>query len=82
MARTVRIKLDHAGMAALLRDPALVDDLAARAQRIAAAAGEGFKSEARAGRRRALAMVWPDTAEAVRAELERRALTSAIDAGR
>lgn len=60
----------------------MVGDLAARAARIADAAGEGFDSEARVGRRRALAMVFPATPEAAVREQTDRVLTKAIDAGR
>lgn len=83
MARAdVRIELNSAGVQQVLQSAGVAGDLAARAQRIAASAGEGFASSSTTGRRRALAMVWADTAAARRAEATEAALTRAIDAGR
>lgn len=76
----VRIRLNSAGVRDLLRS--LEPDLAARAARIARAAGPGFESSSTSGRNRALAQVWAETPEAMRAEAKDRALTRAIDAGR
>lgn len=81
MAR-VDIELNSAGMAELLRDDGVRQDLERRARRIAAAAGPGMAVQSSRGRRRALAMVWTDTPEAKRAEAKDRKLTRAIDAGR
>jgi hypothetical protein len=77
-----RIVLNRKGVAELLRHPAIVADLDERAKKIAAAAGPGMESEAQAGRKRALALVWTGTREAREAEARNRSLTRAIDAGR
>lgn len=78
----IRFDINHAGVAELLNHPALVADIEARCARIAAAAGEGFKYEAKAGRDRAIGVVWSYTNQAKAAEARDRALTRAIDAGR
>jgi hypothetical protein len=83
MARSsVRIRLDHGGMRALLRSSAMVDELRDRAARIAAAAGEGFGSEAFAGRNRAIGAAFPLDIKAWQREQSNRVLTRAIDAAR
>lgn len=79
---STRIKLNSKAVRDLLRSADMVADLDERARRIANAAGDGFKSEARAGRSRALASVWTAGREAREAEARNRALTRAIDAGR
>ena len=78
----VEFKLDAAGMRALLRDEGVKADLARRARNIAASAGPGMSTSSSRGRNRALAMVWTDTPEAMRAEATSRKLTRAVDAGR
>jgi hypothetical protein len=82
VATKVRIEMNSAGFRALLRSQPVLDDLARRADAIAAAAGEGFEADARVGANRARASVRTATAEARRAEAVDKALTSAIDAGR
>ena len=82
MADRLEIKLDAAGMRELLRDEGVKADLARRARNIAAAAGPGMSTSSSRGRNRALAMVWTDTPEAMRAEAKTRKLTRSIDAGR
>lgn len=79
---TDRLELISAGMRDLLRSEEVCADLGRRAAAIAASAGPGMASESEVGRRRALAMVWTDTEEAMVAEATDRKLTSAIDAGR
>lgn len=76
------VKLVSKGMRDLLRSDEVRSDLAERARRIAAAAGPGMAYSSTIGRRRALAMVWTDTPEAMVAEAHGRDLTRAIDAGR
>lgn len=76
------IRLDSAAMRDLLRSDEVRDDLERRARRIAAAAGPGMAASSTRGHHRALAMVWTDTPEAMRAEATDRRLTRAIDVGR
>lgn len=76
------VKLVSAGMRELLRSNEVLGDLDRRAKAIAAAAGPGMASSSTRGRRRALAMVWTDTLEAMVAEARDRKLTIALDAGR
>lgn len=82
MATPVKIELNSAGVKALLRSPEILADLRARAERIAAAAGEGFEADSMIGRSRARADVFTETFAARRAEATGRALTRAVDAGR
>lgn len=77
-----KIKLNSRGMAELLKSAAVLADLRARANRVAAAAGPGMEVEARVGRTRARASVRTATPEARRAEATSRKLTRAFDAGR
>jgi hypothetical protein len=79
---TVRIKLNSGGVRELLRSSEVENDLKGRAQRIAAAAGEGMVATSTVGRRRALAMVRTASTKAMVAEATERRLTMAIDAGR
>jgi hypothetical protein len=84
MATQVRIELNRAGVRELLRnDPGIRSDLTRRAERIAAAAGDGFVAHsAQAGAHRARAAVVTETWEAAAAEATHHTLTRAIDAGR
>ncbi len=82
MASTVRIEVNSAGIGALLKSGEVEAMLLAKAERIAAAAGEGFEASSRVGKTRARASVITATRAAKLAEAEDRALTSAIDAGR
>lgn len=78
----VVIKLNRAGVRELLRSKEVQDDLAARAERIAAAAGDGFDASSFVGANRARASVMAVSIEARIAEAKDRTLTRAIDAGR
>lgn len=78
----VRIRLNRAGIRELLRSPGVQADLAARARRIAAAAGPGHVVDVEVGPNRARAAVITDSVDAMVAEATRRSLTRAIDAGR
>jgi hypothetical protein len=81
MGATIRIDLNKAGVRELLNCPAVCADR--RAQRIAAAAGEGMEAKPATPRRnRARAAVVTESWDAKRAEATDRALTRAIDAGR
>jgi hypothetical protein len=77
-----RIKLNKAGVAALLRHPRMQADLDRRARRIAAAAGSGHRVESSPTRLRARSVVVTDTYEARRREATNRSLSAAVDAGR
>lgn len=76
----MKIKLNNAGFRALRTDPAVVADLRARAERIAAAAGDGFEvSEKTVPRNRAHATV---RAESDAAKRDNNRLLIALQAGR
>lgn len=81
MAGDVKVKLNRVGVKALLCDPGVEADLLRRAQRIAAAAGEGMLAESGIGRTRARAWVVTATPEAMHAEATSRRLSSAVQAG-
>ena len=83
----LKIKLNSAGVGELLRSPGVQADVNARAARIAdaAAAGPGggtFSHDIETIRKRAHATVRTADTAARRAEMNNRALTRAIDAGR
>lgn len=80
--KSVRVALNPKGIVALLQSQAVADDLAARGERIAAAAGEGVEVRSTTNRDRAVTFVTTATTEARLAEAEDRTLTRAIDAGR
>lgn len=82
MASLVRIVLNRAAVRELLTSEKMREDLGARAQKIAEAAGEGFESSTYTGKTRARATVTAVSIEARVAEARDRALTRAIDAGR
>lgn len=78
-----KVELNLKGFNALRSTPEVMADLQARADRIAAAAGEGMVAEqVYVGKDRARVAVYTDTIEAKKAEAEDRALTIAIEAGR
>lgn len=78
-----RVVLNGAGFKALLQSAAVQADLKSRADRIAAAAGDGMVAErVYLGRNRSRVQVYTDTLEAKRAEANHQALTRAIGAGR
>ena len=80
------LKLNIPGFVALRNSPEVQADIKARAERIAAAAGDGFvvspvtTNMSRSGRAR-VAVITGD-ADAMLAEANDQALTRAIDAGR
>ena len=78
----LKVALNRAGVRALLRSPEVEADLLARAERIAAVAGEGFEASAVVGATRARASVITATTDARLTEARDRTLTRAIDAGR
>lgn len=82
MGAKVTVKINRAGVRALLTGPEMQADLARRAAAIAEAAGEGMVADAGVTGSRARAAVITQSVEAMRAEAEDRALTRALDAGR
>jgi hypothetical protein len=82
MANDVRVVLNHANIAKLLKSAGVAADLEERANRIAAAAGDGMEVTTLTGRTRARASVRTATFKAREAEATNRALTNALDAGR
>lgn len=80
--KSVRLKLNQAGVRAILGSAEVAAELEARGQRIAAAAGPGHRVDVTKNRDRAVVFVTTDTTEARKAEAESRALTRAVDAGR
>jgi hypothetical protein len=77
-----RIKLTMSGPRQVRQSAGVAADMAARAGRIAAAAGAGMEVNTNMGPSRARASVVTATSDARRAEASGRALTRAIDAGR
>lgn len=82
MATKIRVDLNSEGIAELLKSTELQNELDRRAQRVAAAAGDGFEADTYIGRDRARSVVRATTAKALRAEAQDRALTRALDAAR
>lgn len=80
--KSVRVKLNRAGVVKLLHSAETTADLERRGDRIAAAAGPGHRVDVERNRDRAVVFVTTDTREAREAEAEQRKLTRAIDAGR
>lgn len=78
----IKVVINRKGVRNLLRSDAIKGNLAERANRIAAAAGEGFVADSSVGRNRAHASVVTATFDAQKAEAEDQVLTRAIDAGR
>ncbi len=82
MAGNMRIKINRAGVVALLTSPEVFADLTRRGNAIAAAAGDGVEAQTTRNRDRAVVFVRTETFEARKAEATDRSLTRAIDAGR
>lgn len=86
-ASAIRVKLNSEGALAILQGTDVMDDLVARAQRIAAAASAGgsggtFLVEQEVTTERARVVVVTADADAMVAEARDRSLTRAVDAGR
>lgn len=77
-----KVTLRKANIGLLLKSAKVQAELKARADRIAAAAGEGMEASVRVGRRRARASVITATEQARENEARHRSLTRALDAGR
>lgn len=81
MAGKAKVTLNHAQFRALRNDPAVVNDLYARAQRIAAACGPGYEASAQTGRNRARASVITATKESRRDNAKHNTLVKNMGAG-
>lgn len=79
---SVKVKLNRAGVKALLRSDEVRRDLEARARRIATAAGPGMTATSEVGKTRARAVALTATTEARIAEARTGDLSRALDAGR
>lgn len=82
MAKTVKIKLNGAGVRELLKSNEVASDLERRAQAIANAAGAEYEVVQSQSSQRARAKVQPATARAYYDNLENNTLARAIGAGR
>lgn len=78
----LRIKINKAGVVALLTSAEVYADLTRRGTAIAAAAGDGVEVQTTRNKDRAVVFVRTESYEAKKAEAESRSLTRAIDAGR
>lgn len=78
----IRIEVNSEGIQSILKSDEVRELLRAKAERIAAAAGEGFEASSMIGKTRARASVITATRAARLAEATDRTLTMAIDAGR
>lgn len=84
MAGSVRIEITPGAIQEILKSPEVQNELGARADRIAAAAGgePDYEVEVLVGATRARASIRTASFEAMRAEANDRTLLSALDAGR
>jgi len=84
MPSTVRIEITPGAITEILKSPEVQADLRARAERIAAAAGdsEDYEVDSRVGATRARASVRTASYAAMKDEAKNRTLTRALDAGR
>lgn len=80
--KKTKIRFNYDGFNAVRRSEGVKQDLQARAERIAAAAGPGFETRATINPGRAGVLVYAESYEAAVAEATDKALTRAIDAGR
>lgn len=78
----IQVRMNSDNVREYLRSESVEAMLRAKAEAIAAAAGDGFVAESMIGQNRARASVRTDTVEAMRAEAESHLLSRAIEAGR
>lgn len=78
----LKMNLRKANIGSVLKSAPVQADLKARANRIAAAAGEGMVASVQVGKTRARASVITATQKARENEARNRSLTRALDAGR
>ena len=81
-AVVTRIEFHSDAFVEVMQCEAVQRDLGQRAERVAAAAGDGFEARVSVGETRARAVVITGTAEAREAEATDKVLTKAIEAGR
>jgi hypothetical protein len=79
---TVRVKLKIKGVREVLKSAPVQSEIARRAQRIAAAAGEGFESVVKPHKYTARAFVQTVGLEGAKRQYEEAMLESSMDAGR
>lgn len=82
VVKSIRVKLNPAGIRALLQSQELTADLERRGERIADAAGEGHEVTVTQNRDRTVVFVRASTFEAKQSNAENNDLLRAIDAGR
>lgn len=78
----VRVKLKQKAIRELLKSAPVTSDVARRAKRIAAAAGDGFKAVVKPHKYTARAFVQTDTQAGRRRQARDAVLERALDAGR
>lgn len=78
MSKLVRFKLDRAGVRALLKSGAMQDVLAEQADAVAGRCGGGYETRSGMASTRALATVYPATAEARRDNHKNNTLEKAL----
>lgn len=78
----MKLKINNAGVQALLKSPGVRADIERRVQQIAAAAGDGMEASVEDGPKRVRGSVITATTDARVAEATNRSLTAALDAGR
>lgn len=81
MARRIRVKINSAGAAALLKSGEVAADLERRAQSIQAGAGVGYTADVRQGRTRQRAMVRTDSFDAARDNAKNNTLLKNLGRG-
>lgn len=77
MAKKVKIELNTAGVRQMLRSPEMQVICKEHAQRIIDMCGEGYDMDVHIGQNRCNAMVWADSWEAKRNNLEHNTLLKA-----
>lgn len=82
MAQQIRVDMNSAGADAVLKSAEVQAELQRRADRVAAAAGDGHSVRVFVGRDRARAHITTVSAQAKRAEMKDRNLTRSLDAAR
>jgi len=82
MGALTKFELNSKGIRAMLRSAEVEADMLRRAERVAAAAGEGFEASSYVGSGRASARVITATGDAMRDEAENKTLTRSFGAAR
>lgn len=74
----VKIKLNSSGVKEMLKSPQMQKICHEHAKKIASRCGGGYTADIYVGRTRANAMVWPDTPEAKRDNIENNTILKAL----